>query len=94
MRSGYGEGERKELDMKDINFDLISEHDYIVLFLDLIPRDFDGVTATYMTCLVLMRTPDTDNSYTRVGALMSFLSYGNHYETWVKTWERKIVTII
>ena len=94
VRSGYGEGQRKELDMKDINFDLISEHDYIALLVDSIPEDFDGVTATRVACLVLMRTTNTDNSYRRVGALFSEFRYGNWFEAWMPTWERRTVTII
>jgi hypothetical protein len=81
-----GERPRKELEASDIDFDLFSAHDYIVLIIQLIPG------ATSAACLILIRVPDTD-VYNRAGVLILDQEEEN-LKTWVQTWERKTITIV
>jgi len=37
-----GEEIRKELEVNDIDLDLISKHDHIVLLMESVPEDFEG----------------------------------------------------
>ena len=79
--------------MNDINFKFISEQQYIVLVIETIPQDSDGATITRATCLVLMRTKDTD-VYSRAGALITLPMYEDMFQGWLEAWERKTITIV
>jgi hypothetical protein len=81
------------LEANDIDFDLFSAHDYIVLLIQLIPGDANGITVTSAACLVLIKVTDTD-VYNRAGVLNLDQEYKENLQVWIQTWERKTITIV
>jgi hypothetical protein len=79
--------------MNDIDFDLISGQDYIVLMIESIPEDYNSGIITSANCLVLMRITDTDE-YSRAGVLVFNHKTEEKFKTWVQTWERKTITMV
>jgi hypothetical protein len=82
------------VDFKDVDFDLVSSREYLVLILDTGAENFDGITFIRVACLILMRTMAADNSYSRAGFTTSDSMSARVFEDWKKTWERRTVTII
>ena len=81
------------MEIYDIDFDLISRHDYIVLMIESIPEDYNSGIISSANCLVLMRITDTD-VYSRAGVLVLNHKTEEKFMASVQTWERQTITIV